>query len=606
MNELELALEYAQKRKANRLKQNKHYRRTVRANRFSNLSISDSVDVEHSITNENSFINITLSNEEVLNKEDLNEQSLNEEDLNEEDLNGVNVPSISANSNDIFDHKDISDLDLHPYTNLGCFSFAKNLIRFIRKTNISKIHANYLIGLIQSALPQPNTLPITYSKMLTSLSGFTSKLGDQIRIKIYGIIGDTPALNMILNHKGHGGYDCCWFCEIKGFYINNKMQYYYDEHIALRTEINFATDSRNAQYSKQTTNGRHGVSILESIMDIPLPYSIIADYLHVTLLGHAKTICLYLYKNYMKPKARIELDGKISVQRFPHFFNRKIRPFNKSYLKATEIRNVFLFCILPMARNILGVEVMAHLGLFVIGIRLLHGRPVFGHQTADVANKLLIAFYRDHENFYKGLQNFVLHIHTHFSELYTNHEKRVPRPRTIYSPSDKSERPSHFLLHFDSTDSYTIALFSSINNITGNRATVNINGKKIFATIISSGDIFNFSIVFQLTNSTLLGTFESCENEQRKITRASQEANLDNNQLEASNYDTTTDINADPSSRQEGLIYTSSLNRQVVSHSKRPACFQVDAASILENILNILILASFLRLIMNAFMMDLK
>ncbi|CAF4310040.1 unnamed protein product, partial [Adineta steineri] len=237
---------------------------------------------------------------------------------------------------------------------------------------------------------------------------FTSKLGDQIRIKIYGIIGDTPALNMILNHKGHGGYDCCWFCEIKGFYINNKMQYYYDEHIALRTEINFATDSRNAQYSKQTTNGRHGVSILESIMDIPLPYSIIADYLHVTLLGHAKTICLYLYKNYMKPKARIELDGKISVQRFPHFFNRKIRPFNKSYLKATEIRNVFLFCILPMARNILGVEVMAHLGLFVIGIRLLHGRPVFGHQTADVANKLLIAFYRDHENFYKGLQNFVL------------------------------------------------------------------------------------------------------------------------------------------------------------------------------------------------------
>ncbi|CAF4148443.1 unnamed protein product [Adineta steineri] len=169
MNELELALEYAQKRKANRLKQNKHYRRTVRANRFSNLSISDSVDVEHSITNENSFINITLSNEEVLNKEDLNE-----EDLNEEDLNGVNVPSISASnndSNDIFDHKDISDLDLHPYTNLGCFSFAKNLIRFIRKTNISKIHANYLIGLIQSALPQPNTLPITYSKMLTSLSG---------------------------------------------------------------------------------------------------------------------------------------------------------------------------------------------------------------------------------------------------------------------------------------------------------------------------------------------------------------------------------------------------------------------------------------------------
>ncbi|CAF1435540.1 unnamed protein product [Adineta steineri] len=72
----------------------------------------------------------------------------------------------------------------------------------------------------------------------------------------------------------------------------------------------------------------------------------------------------------MQPKAPIELYGKTSVQRFPHFFNRKIRPFNKSYLKVTEIRNVFLFCILPMARNILGFEVMAHLGLFVIGIRV--------------------------------------------------------------------------------------------------------------------------------------------------------------------------------------------------------------------------------------------
>jgi len=80
--------------------------------------------------------------------------------------------------------------------------------------------------------------------------------------------------------------------------------------------------------------------------------------------------------------------------------------------------------------------------------------------------------------------------------MSTQPEKRVPRPRTVYSPSDTLNRPSHFLLHFDSTDSYNIALYSSINNITGNRATMNIRGKKTVATIVCSGDILNFSVIF--------------------------------------------------------------------------------------------------------------
>jgi hypothetical protein len=33
----------------------------------------------------------------------------------------------------------------------------------------------------------------------------------------------------------------------------------------------------------------------------------------------------------------------------------------------------------------------------------------------------LTAFYRDHQKFYIKEQNFVLHIHSHFPELYKNH-----------------------------------------------------------------------------------------------------------------------------------------------------------------------------------------
>ena len=49
MNEIELALEYARRRKTNRLKQNKFDHRKVRANCFSNSSASNSFDVEQSL-----------------------------------------------------------------------------------------------------------------------------------------------------------------------------------------------------------------------------------------------------------------------------------------------------------------------------------------------------------------------------------------------------------------------------------------------------------------------------------------------------------------------------------------------------------------------------
>jgi hypothetical protein len=76
-------------------------------------------------------------------------------------------------------------------------------------------------------------------------------------------------------------------------------------------------------------------------------------------------------------------------------------------------------------------------------------------------------------------------------------EKRVCRSRNIFSPSDNFCRPTHYLLYFNSSDSYNIALASSISNITDKTATVNIRGKKTMATIITSGDIQNLFDFFQ-------------------------------------------------------------------------------------------------------------
>lgn len=206
-------------------------------------------------------------------------------------------------------------------------------------------------------------------------------------VKVYGVIADCPAMNLILKHISHTGYYCCWYCKLRGDHVISKRQYYYDENIAIRETTDFALDSRRAQYFQKKVNGRFGISILEKVLDLPLPKSIVADYLHVTLLGHGKTILKYIYNKVMTSKERNLLDKKMLVQKFPHFFHRTIRTINSTHLKlifilietvfpfilfrrAAEIRNILLYCILPMVRDLLDCNRVAHLGLFIIGIRV--------------------------------------------------------------------------------------------------------------------------------------------------------------------------------------------------------------------------------------------
>ncbi|CAF3488214.1 unnamed protein product [Rotaria socialis] len=202
------------------------------------------------------------------------------------------------------------------------------------------------------------------------IAGFPLRQGGRIKLKFYGVIADCPAMSLILNHISHVGYFCCWYCMIEGKHVISKRQYYYKKNYKTRNALNFSSDSVKAQRLQTNIRGRLGISILDQILDIPLPKGIIADYLHVTLLRHAKTVCLYIYKKFMKPKDRFILNGKMAAQRFPHFFQRTIRKLDEKGHKASEMRNLFLYCLLPMVRNLLKFDQAAHLSLFVTGIRI--------------------------------------------------------------------------------------------------------------------------------------------------------------------------------------------------------------------------------------------
>ncbi|CAF4887806.1 unnamed protein product, partial [Rotaria magnacalcarata] len=241
------------------------------------------------------------------------------------------------------------------------------------------------------------------------------------RLKIYGITGDCPALKLILNFISHNGYYCCWLCYVPGEHIGSKRQYKIELPMIMRNKSAYEDESNLAEENNINVYGHLGVSVLSPILDIPLPDAVIIDYLHVTLLGHGKALISNLYYT-LKPIHRLEVDNRLKRQNFPHYFNRKMRPIsNFGFVKATEIKNILFYGLLPIFQLYLPIEKFSHLALFVCFTRLLHAESKFGSNTSNIAHDLFQHFYHDHDEYYCGLQNLVLHLHTHFKTMYNNH-----------------------------------------------------------------------------------------------------------------------------------------------------------------------------------------
>lgn len=132
---------------------------------------------------------------------------------------------------------------------------------------------------------------------------------------ILAITGDCPALSLLLNFINHNGYYSCWFCFIKSKYLNHKQQYAHQQAVS-RTNDDYEVLSRKAEKKKKHLYGHFGRSIIVELLDTPLPDGIVPDYLHVTLLGHAKNIVLSIY-HQMRPQQRKEFNERLVKQTFP-------------------------------------------------------------------------------------------------------------------------------------------------------------------------------------------------------------------------------------------------------------------------------------------------
>ncbi len=139
-------------------------------------------------------------------------------------------------------------------------------------------------------------------------------------------------MKLALDHIGNNGYYSCWFCKIEGVHMCNKRQYHFEDAPQMRTIKSYIDESKEAEVGGANVNGHLGVSAFHEILDIPLPHSILIDYMHVTLLRHTRAVVLQIYES-IKPKGRAEIDNKLCHQQFPHTFHRKLKPINAGHAK---------------------------------------------------------------------------------------------------------------------------------------------------------------------------------------------------------------------------------------------------------------------------------
>ncbi|CAM4832312.1 unnamed protein product [Rotaria magnacalcarata] len=177
-----------------------------------------------------------------------------------------------------------------------------------------------------------------------------------------------------------------------------------------------------AEQTGTNVYGHLGRCILDSILDISLPVSIICDYVHVTLLRHFKDVVKVISRGLF-PSQRKNIDSKLERQSFPHYFRRKMRGIKDfSYIKASELKNLLLYGFLPVFYNVLSSNILGHIALFICAVRLLHkSKKTFGESTGDIADEFFKLYHEHHNFYYSYLENFVLHLHSHYSTSYKLH-----------------------------------------------------------------------------------------------------------------------------------------------------------------------------------------
>lgn len=168
--------------------------------------------------------------------------------------------------------------------------------------------------------------------------------GKLYNIRISALICDAPAKSLVLQIKGHGGYNSCSKCKIKGEYLNNRVCFppqNIDENLLRKDE----------DYLGEDEEFLLGKSLLLKIPHFGPVTNVPLDYMHLVCLGVVKRLVLFWIEGKPLPiRLPSNVINKISERLLhcrtttPIEISRRPRSLSEiHHWKATEFRTFILY-----------------------------------------------------------------------------------------------------------------------------------------------------------------------------------------------------------------------------------------------------------------------
>lgn len=221
------------------------------------------------------------------------------------------------------------------------------------------------------------------------------------RISLHGHLADLVAKAPSMCMNQYNGKCGCSICLHPGERIqqgrgNVRVYPYTNQPPPLRTHAQTLLHAATAERTGKPFFGVKGVSPLLRVLNVP--DQVLLDYMHLVLAGEfLRRLNIWLnhqHDNGFLSEFKEEVDQAMLVVRFPHDFNRKLRPISElKRWKDRELQNLFLHTSLPILKPYLPSKYFQHFSLLVTAIRLLTN-DIITDADIDIAELLLRSYSR--------------------------------------------------------------------------------------------------------------------------------------------------------------------------------------------------------------------
>lgn len=199
---------------------------------------------------------------------------------------------------------------------------------------------------------------------------------------------------------------------------------YYNQEPPRRTNTQTLLHATMAETTGKPVFGVNGFSPLLHVLDVPS--QVVLDYMHLVLAGEfLRRLNIWLdhqSENGFLAESKQEVDQAMVNIKFPHDFNRKLRPLSElKKWKDCELQNLFLHANLPMLKPYFSDDYFCHFALLVTAIRLLTN-DVISDSDIEIARLRIRSYQRLIASLYgKTEQTYICHALGHLADQVEEH-----------------------------------------------------------------------------------------------------------------------------------------------------------------------------------------